>query len=402
MTQRMISLNCRERVKNNSNRLEYDDFEICLNHREGEPENVNRLVVARENFSVELLPSKGLSVGEAFYQERPIFWEPPVDLVDPDTLVLASDEVWRNRQPAPGMVFIKTYMGGIELLGLGNWGMPHTDPNTDQFHVLHGEVGNIPVETVTMTISEDKLVVQGAFLVRTFEGDEHLPWYQRGDALYEVTRTVVVTKEHPTIRVTDSIKNISAENQTPDWGYHVTLRPEKRAAYLIPSQSIELRGGGAVPPEHEIWPPAENAQNRVERGIIHKGLQLISGMFDDQGGVRSLLRYPDGSGIAVATTPAPYFQTWFSVGGFNTQEFTYADGTQILKKNWDGQGIEFGSSGLDHDGNIDPAVTYDPILHPDQTLKINILVEVLSPEKTQEVANDIRKYNQKRTNRPIS
>jgi len=143
---------------------------------------------------------------------------------------------------------------------------------------------------------------------------------------------VSLTLDRPAISVRDTIKNISTEDLQPDWGYHLTLRPEKGAAYLIPSQSIEARGGGAIPPDHEIWPPAENAPKRVEFGIIHKGLKVIPDIFDGEGGVRSLLRYPDGSGIAVATTPAPYFQTWFSVGGANTQEFTYADGTPRSKK----------------------------------------------------------------------
>ena len=308
-------------------------------------------------------------------------------------LELESDEIWFNRQPAPGMVFIKTYMGGIELLGLGNWGMMYTDPETGKFHVLHGEVGNIPVETVSITIVEDRLEVQGSFIVRSFEGDKKLLWYQRGDALYEVTRTVAVEKGRLALHVKDSIKNISSEIQKPDWGYHVTLRPEKGAAYLIPSRSIEVRGGGAVPSEHETWPPAENAENRVELGIIHKALEVTPGVFGEKDGVRSLLYYPDGSGIAVTNTPVPYFQSWFSVGGLNTQEFTYADGCQVLQKNWDGQGIEFGSSGLDHDGNIDPAVDYDPLLHPGETASIDILVEVLQSKEAREVAEKIREYN---------
>jgi hypothetical protein len=386
-------LNCQQLAENHSNHLEYGDFEVNIAHREGEPEHANRIVLAHRGLSVELLPSKGLSVGEAFYQDRPIFWEPPVDLADPETLILESDEVWCNRQPTPGMIFIKTYIGGIELLGLGNWGMPYTDPDTGKFHILHGEVCNIPVETVTVTMSEERLEAQGTFIVRTFEGNENLPWYQRGNALYEVTRKVLLTKDAPAMHLKDTIKNISTATQTPDWGYHVTLRPEKGAAYLVPSQSREVRGGGEVPPDHEIWPPAENAPNRVELGIIHKGLQITPKIFEERSGVRSLLRYPEGSGIAVSTTPAPYFQTWFSVGGLNTQEFTYADGTQILKRNWDGQGIEFGCSPLDHDGNIDPSVHYDRILPPEASVTIDILVEVLSPQATHTLAADIQGYH---------
>jgi len=109
---RIHSLNCRQLSENVTNHIQHNDFAVSLTHRSGEPEGVNRITLTHKALSVELLPSKGLSIGEAFYQNRPIFWDPPVELVDPDTLVLASDEVWRDRQPAPGMVFIKTYMGG--------------------------------------------------------------------------------------------------------------------------------------------------------------------------------------------------------------------------------------------------------------------------------------------------
>lgn len=159
---RTTTLNCRDLTKNPENRLTLGDFDVILRHRAGEPEQANRLEARCGDFSVELLPSKGLSVGEAFAGERPLFWEPPVDLVNPDTLDLAGTEVWRNRQPAPGMAYIKTYMGSIEMLGLSNWGMPYTDPDTGRFHILHGEASNIPAETVDVTVSGAQLQMQGS------------------------------------------------------------------------------------------------------------------------------------------------------------------------------------------------------------------------------------------------
>ncbi len=38
------------------------------------------------------------------------------------------------------------------------------------------------------------------------------------------------------------------------------------------------------------------------------------------------------------------------------------NGDSLLKKNWDGMGIEIGSSPLDHDGNTDQSMQYEPAL----------------------------------------
>jgi hypothetical protein len=84
------------------------------------------------------------------------------------------------------------------------------------------------------------------------------------------------------------------------------------------------------------------------------------------------LIYPNGSTIEISTTPSPYFQTWFCNGGKGSKEFTNTKGESLLQKNWDGMGIEIGSSALDHDGNIDRSVHSMPILTSGQKLKISI------------------------------
>jgi galactose mutarotase-like enzyme len=316
-------------------------------------------------------------------------------LFDPDELVLDSDEIRWQGTPQPGMVYIKTFTGGVELLGLSNWGMHYTDPETGEVNVIHGEVSHIPVEQISVTISEDELEVQGSLTVRSFKGAASLPWYERGKPLYTVTKKVVLKKGQPALFLTDTIANVSAEPLTPDWGYHVTFRPEPGAELFIPSKVIQNRGGEPVPPKHEKWQPSGDG-TRVEVGIIHKEPRISPDAFGDADGVESLLVYPDGTGIAVTTSPAPYFQTWFCAGGAYTQEFTYPDGTPVLTKNWDGQGIEFGASPLDHDGNVDPSVVYDPVLQAGESMAIKIDIEVLSPQDAVQCKAEIQSYNRTR------
>jgi hypothetical protein len=346
--------------------------------------------------TVELLPSKGLSVGEAFYMGRPIFWDPPAGLFDPDELLLDGDEILWQGTPQPGMVYIKTFTGGVELLGLGNWGMHFTDPETGEVNVIHGEVSHIPVEDVSVTISEGGLEVQGSFTVRTFKGDSRLPWYERGNPLYKVTKSVVLQKDQPTLFLTDTMTNVSADPLTPDWGYHVTFRPEKDAELMVPSKVIQNRAGEDVPADHEMWQPSGKDGVRVEVGIIHKEHKVLPKALGEAEGVRSLLVYPDGTGIAVTIPPVPYFQTWFCAGGAHTQEFTYPDGTPVLLKNWDGQGIEFGASSLDHDGNVDSSVPYEPILQAGESLEIKIRIEVLARQDAAKYKDEIQAFNSTR------
>jgi len=371
-------------------------FDVRLFHAPQEPPGINRLILSDSDFTVEVLPSKGLTMREAHYRGRPLFWDSPAPLFDPDTLALESDEIRINGIPAPGFVYLKTFTGGVELLGLRNWGMPYTDSATGEFHVLHGDVGNIPVEELNVTISASGLQLSGSFIVRTGRGDSDRPWYQRGEKLYAVTRHILLTHNQPIIRLRDEFKNISQTILTPDWGYHVTLRPENGAEFLIPSRHLAMRGGGNIPADHAQWRPAAQARKRVECGVIHQQLQVTPGILAGHDGVRTLLRYPDGTGIAVTIPPAPYFQTWFCAGGAYSNEFTYANGTPVLTKNWDGQGIEFGSSALDHDGHVDLSVPDEPTLPPGASRIIQISIAVLSPEETALLAADIDAYNRDR------
>lgn len=387
------SIPCIQPPQNGESLVKHAGFELSILHKPEDPQGVNRIFISQKELKIELLPSKGLTVREAFYKDRPLFWEPPAELFDPDTLVLDSDEILINGVPNPGATYIKTYTGGIEFLGLSNWGMHYSDPDSGEVKLLHGEVASIPVEEITVTISAETLELKGSFIVRTCKGGEGLPWYQRGEARYEVTRTIILTKDQPTISLTDHISNISHKVLTPDWGYHVTLRPEKEAELLIPSKTAKDRSGEPVSPNHEKWYPSEQDSHRIEHGIIHTGLKISPHLPDGKDGVRTLLKYPDSSGIAVTISPPPYFQTWFCSGGTGSKEFSYADGTPVLKKHWDGQGIEFGSSSLDHDGNIDPAIQYDSNLAPGESMDIHIHLEVLSPEATLSLADEIREYN---------
>jgi hypothetical protein len=56
--------------------------------------------------------------------------------------------------------------------------------------------------------------------------------------------------------------------------------------------------------------------------------------------------------------------------------------------------IEIGSSSLDHDGNTDPTIRAEAPLHPGETIKIELIVELVEPQKALEIERKINRYRE--------
>lgn len=372
---------------------------VTLLHREGDPESVNRIHASVPGLTVEVLPSKGFSIGQAWQDETPVFWEPPIGLCDPERLDLHSAEVAIEGEPAPGFTFLKTFSGGIELYGLRNWGMPFRDPGTGVLHPLHGETSSIPVDICEVSIGPDEVILTGVFVYRDMPlssspGESAGPWYMQGEELFRVERQVVLERQGPRLRLNDRITNVSLQERLPDWGYHITFHPGSASSILVPSRSVENRSGGPVPADFERWLPAPDPAVREERGMIHKGLQVTDGT----GGIsRAMIIRKDDPAVRVSFPAAPYFQTWICRGGANSREFTWAsDGKPLFQKPWDGIGIELGSSALDHDGNTDPDVAQEEPLSPGASRVIRLRVDFPAGEALDREILDIGHYTSSR------
>lgn len=337
---------------------------IELDHHQGDAAGCLRLFVSSGNMEVVILPTKGLSVGNVSFDGRELFWDAPIGLVNPDSLNLWGDHICRNGKPVPGVAFLETFASGIELYGLKNWGMHRTLPS-GELMPLHGETSNIPVKEIEVKVEDDRISVTSAFDYRTFKGGNNLKWYQRGEKLFEVKRTVEMIPEKNHLIVFDNIRNSSSKTLTPDWGYHITMKPEPGSRLIVPGRTQMNRSGKEVPEDIQTWNPARDESIRSEVGIIHQGFDPVQSDLGER--IYSELIYPDGTQFRIGVPPAPYFQTWFCSGGANTPEITRKDGTPLYQKNWDGQGIEIGSSGLDHDGNTDPGVESQKALKPGES-----------------------------------
>jgi hypothetical protein len=341
--------------------------------------DVRRLNIVWQDGHIELLPTKGLSIGRYNHGNWHPFWEPVVPgILSPERENLLG-EVLVHGQPVQGLRWIENFSGCIELLGLSNWGMPRLDPPSGRVVPLHGEAARIPVEGVTVTAGGRFTVVAASFNVNSQwwrEVDDGRPWYQRGRPDWRITRTVVVDCLQPRLQFVDTLTNISEHKQVPEWGYHVQLRAAPGARLHIPSKRVAVRGSTETPPpDYQTWHPAVDPGQRVERGYVHKGLYGEPGPFDTPV-ITGRAIYRDGPDTLFTLPIAAYTLSWFSCGGRGSLEFAFPEtpGTSRLPTGWDGMGPEFGTSALDHDGDTDPGITHKHI-EPGEATRLYFFLE---------------------------
>jgi hypothetical protein len=392
-------LNCKNLNLNPVNYIKSGRLSLRLSHNKDDPANVNRIMVYNKDLVIEILPSKGLSIGQAWNNEKAIFWEPAIGMPDPDLLNLNSDEIAINGKPHSGFTFLKTFTGGVELYGLKNWGMPKVDEK-GKLLPIHGETSNIPVEEIAVTFDEEKrtVKVKAEFYYNSYKGDEDKLWYLRGEKLIKIIRHIVIKQENePTIELYDTFENISNSPFFIDWGYHITILPEKGARIIIPSKKIENRSGEYPLEDIETWNPAIDPKIRTEVGIIHKDLK----MFTEKRTVlnKVLFERPKLGDIVVSFKPSPYMQSWMCNGGAYSPEFTFVKTKEpVFNKNWDGMGIEIGASALDHNRNTDPDVPVSKPVQPNKKITNYILIKIINRDTYKDMAKDFAEYSSDRSN----
>lgn len=368
-------------------------------HEPYDPPGINRVNITAEGLHVELLPSKGMSIGTVLHGKSMLLWRSLLDILpDPDHVDLTG-ELIRNGEPLRGFKFIEYLVGGVMMFGLGTWGMPYEDGKTGKSATLHGEVSNIPVERVSVRAGKESLELSGEFFVHDGKGDTNETWYRRGERLYRVRKRVVLHKRRLIVAVSDTISNVSGKRRDPDWGYSLKFHPYNGTEYLVPSRNISLRSGGTPGPAHERWRPAGEESVREERGIIHRGLLVKKSLLNGNG-VETLVRHRNGEGLRVVVPESPYFLSWFSSGGKGSREFvlpgdTGAGSMKVFEKSWNGIGPEFGISALDHDGNVDPCIVRTS-LEPGESFNVDFFFQPVSSNEMRNLEKEIRFFNKTR------
>ena len=359
---------------------------VELYHHGNDAESVRRLRIRYKQCVLDLLPTKGLSILGCSIDGVPLFWDPPLDAIEAPDAMHLEDPLLINGNKEPGSSWVAHFIGGVEMLGLDNWGMHHSDTD-GKLHTLHGNVSCIPAQKVTVGIDEaEQVVISGEIVVhdaiRTVVDADAPP-------LWTITRVLTVDAVAKTLIIDDTITNVSPVSSQADWGYHVQLRPKPGCEFLLPSHSVRPRFGGELESDYQQWRPAKSVSVREERGYVHTKLRSHNGM------VEGLLCYPDGTGIGVQFPHAPYTLAWNSSGGAYSTEFTKtgSPNTPIFLKPWDGVGPEFGASDLDHGASTAPDVPVF-IMEPGQSMTLRIAVSLLDRFQTNSLRSSILSYMQ--------
>ncbi len=374
-------------------------YRVELNHHPGDPPNVRRITARSGDGGcvVEIAPSKGLSFRSARFGDQELFWEPPLpNLPDPEEIDLAGT-VWIDGTEHRGAAWVRYFAASVELLGLDHWGMHDRRGAT-----LHGNASMIPVEHVTFRERGDEIEISGAFHIAdpvdVLPGPNRRPYYR-------VARTIRIHGARRSLYQRDRITNLSDDPKTPDWGYHVQLRPEPGSRYLVPARSTHPRRSPGEPPpaDADTWRPVVDATTRRERGYVHRDVLRAAAFPDGSPGVETLLLHPHGTGVACTIPPASYTLSWFSSGGANDPTFSLPTGPNgellpIFDRNWDGVGPEIGASALDGDGDIDPSVAPHR-LEPGDSFDLQLLLRLVDKDEAARIGDRILRYRGGTTDR---
>lgn len=369
-------------------------YYLSCSHVKGDPEKVFRIYIESPcGLNLEITPSKGMSLRDCSYQNRQMFWEAPMEnLPDPEQVDIMSTVIC-DGTPVPRLGWIRYFASHVEMMGLYNWGMDRKLKD-GTFYPLHGNISNIPVEKITVETLDDRIRLTGSYKVY---GSNSISPVLGNFPDFEIKKQIDIFSDKPVIFQKDTIINLTNKTVTPDWGYHVQLRPEPGCHYLIPAKSVEERFGESIPDNYNEWNSAAVESVREERGYIYKGLFVESAFSDKTDGVRTLLKYKKSPGIEVILPPSPYTLGWYSCGGGMGDNFTIPANNpkekpaKLLTKNWDGIGPEIGASDLDHNGNTDPDITIEP-LKPGEEMSIKLEFRFLDNEKTQDLENTLLRY----------
>jgi len=347
-------------------------FEVSRYRKENDADDVRRLGLSWDGGSIDLLPSKGLSIGTYVHGNWKPFWEPVVPaLISPEREDLLGPMLV-NGAHKESMRWLENFAGCIELLGFSNWGMPRKESDSGVTLPLHGEASHMPVSGVQIAAG-----VAGGAAIGVVHGrapvphawwretDTSRPWYERGRPQWRLDRWLVLSIDSPRLIMIDEVTNVGDGACHLDWGYHYQFRAEEGARLLIPSESVEGRFEAGVPEGFHRWEPSHNTappSQRYERGYIHKGLEVETSPVGTPV-VRGMASYPSGPTTCFTMPAATYTLSWFSCGGAGSLEFAFPErpNESAIPISWDGMGPEIGSSSLDHDGNVDPAISHDPV-----------------------------------------
>jgi len=175
--------------------------------RGGLNEGVDEILVSQGDFTVSLLPTRGMGIWRAWYGNEEIGWKSPVrGPVHPQFVDVG--------EPG-GLGWLDGFDELLVRCGLESNGAPEFDEKTGQLkYPLHGRIANRPAHEVHIGIDGDT----GKIMVRGVVEETRFHFLK-----FRMTTEALIAPGEPIIKVSDTIENLSASPAEAQMLYHVNF-----------------------------------------------------------------------------------------------------------------------------------------------------------------------------------
>lgn len=261
--------------------------------RGGLRDGVRLLEIDNGTLRVALLPDRGMSIWKMWHGETEIGWPSPIrGPVHPR---------WVPVGESSGLGFLDGFDEMLVRCGLVSNGAPEFDDQGRVRYPLHGRIGNLPAQQLSVEIDEQS----GTIIVKATV-DECRFHFQK----LRLHTTIILGPDVPYVMITDGIENLSGNPAEAQLLYHINFGAPIHgpgSQIVAPVKEIVPRNAHAAA-EIDAWNEFEPAEVGSEERVFF--FELLA---DDEGDSETLLKSPDGSrGVSVKfdKSQLPHFTLW--------------------------------------------------------------------------------------------
>lgn len=201
----------------------------------GTPVKLVEICNGRLTFTVII--DRGLEVGDAWFDGRPLGWRSPNPLWHPSGVDLTYPrQLVETRDVIENLGWLRGFYSFDTLIGCCNLGGPGPDPETGEMLTLHGRISYSTADetTVALAVQNNEMVICGSV---TEKGPD-------GNARFRMDTEIRTGFNATSFRRTDTIENVTDNTTSFEFGHHIQIGPptvRENAIYHAPRSAITPR-----------------------------------------------------------------------------------------------------------------------------------------------------------------
>ena len=209
------------------------DFRVSLRSlRGGLRDRVNVLILQSGDFRVVLLPTRGMGVWKAWYDDVELGWHSPIHGPVHPSFVPVHDP--------NGLGWLEGFDEMIVRCGLESNGAPEFDDAGRLAYPLHGCIANLPAHRLSVTVDGDTGEISVTGVV-----DETRFLFKK----LRLTTTVTISPKRIGFHIQDKVENLSANSTGVQMLYHCNFGPPilgEGAQVVLPVAEMTPRNDDAA------------------------------------------------------------------------------------------------------------------------------------------------------------